>query len=196
MKTAVMRAEGVPPEAPDGNRNQSTDSTDCTERLKAASSRRTLVKKVAASLAGTPHPGRRKWRNRPQGGRRLPVSGRSSSPKIIWVCFEKQTHMMAPAKLEKRRFPMETACFDVQRRGNQKAFFRKQSQMKQPCRSVARPLVTNDSRHGVTRLLFARSVKVWSKPVKAGQSENAKKIFDPIRVNPTRSDLIRPNPTA
>ena len=97
MKTAVMRAEAVPPEAPKGHRKQ---STDCTEGPGAASSRQALAEPIVAGLAGTPHPGRRKWQNRPPYGRRLPVAGRSSSPSILWIRFSKRTHMMAPSKLK------------------------------------------------------------------------------------------------
>ena len=100
MKTDVMQAEAAPPEAPKGNRKQSTDCTDYTERTRAASNCRTWVERIVAGLAGTPHPGRRKWQNRPPYGRRLPVAGRSSSPSILWIRFSKRTHMMAPSKLK------------------------------------------------------------------------------------------------
>ena len=65
MKTAVMRAEAVPLEAPKGRRKQSTDCTDYTERPQTASSRQALAEPNVAGLAGTPHPGRQKWQNRP-----------------------------------------------------------------------------------------------------------------------------------
>jgi len=121
MKTVVVQTKAVPPEAPEGYRKQ---STDCMKRPKAASSRQTLLERIVAGLAGVPHPGRRMCRNRPQRGRRLPAAGRSSSPSIIGVRFSKRTHMMTPVKTEKRRFPVETVCFDLQGWANQKGFLR------------------------------------------------------------------------
>ena len=139
MKTAVMRAEAVPPETPKGSRKQSTDCTDCTdctETSKMASSRQTWVERVVAGLAGTLHPGRQKWRNGRPHGRRRAVAGRSFSPSIIGGCFSKRTHMMTPVKIEKRRFPVETVCFDLQGWANQKGVFTKRTQMIQPRPSV------------------------------------------------------------
>ena len=139
MKTAVMRAEAVPPEAPKGNRKQSADCMECAETRPTASSRQALAEPIVAGLACTSHPGRREWRIHPQYGRRLPLARRSSSPLIRWVCFRKQTHMMTPVKTEKRHFPPEIVCFGVQGWGNQKAFFRKQTQMIQPRPSAFHP---------------------------------------------------------
>ena len=136
MKTAVMRAEAVPPEAPKGSRKQ---SMDCAETPQTASGRQTLAEPIMAGLAGTPHPGRRKWQNRPHYGRRLPPAGRVFSPSILWIHFSKRTHMMAPVKTEKHRFPVETVCFDVQGWGNRRGFFTKRSQMILPRPTVFHP---------------------------------------------------------
>jgi hypothetical protein len=143
-----------------------------TKRLKAAANREALAELIAASLASTPHLGRREWRNRPRRGRRLAVEDRLFSPPIIWVCFSKQTHMMAAAKLEKRRFPQETGCFDVQGEENQKAFFRKQTQM------------NGDSDHGMTRFELALC------PAAAGYGvETAREPWE--RGHPARQRLRR-----
>ena len=133
MKPAVMQAEAVPSETPKGNRKQ---ATDCTETPPMASSRRTWVERIVAGLAGTSHPGRRKWRKGPPHGRRWAVAGRSFSPSIIRGCFSKRTHMMTPIKIEKRRFPQGKWIFAVQGRANQKGFFTKRTQMIQPRPSV------------------------------------------------------------
>jgi len=101
-----------------------------------ASSRRTWVERIVAGLAGTSHPGRRKWRKGPPHGRRWAVAGRSFSPSIIRGCFSKRTHMMTPIKIEKRRFPQGKWIFAVQGRANQKGFFTKRTQMIQPRPSV------------------------------------------------------------
>ncbi len=173
MKTAVMRARGVPPEAPKGNRRRSTDCTgrrsrnqrrwgetpsslllgrvelsdsggstesrptihkssrasrilqdSNTERPKAASSREALVELIVASLADTPHAGRRIWQNRPRRGRRRPVAGRSFFPAIMWSCFSKRTQMMAPAKLGKTPFSTGNRVFRCSRAGKKKVFLR------------------------------------------------------------------------
>ena len=98
-----MRAAGIPPEVQRGNRKQ---SMDCTEKPRAASSHRTLVE-IVAGLAGTPHPDRRRWRNRPPRGRRRPVAEPSFFPSIISACSSKRTQMMAPVKTENTVFPRE-----------------------------------------------------------------------------------------
>ena len=144
------------------------------ERPEAASSRRTRVKQIVAGLAGTPHPGRRKWRNRPPRGRRLPVAGRSFSPPNIWVCFSKQSHMTAPVKTEKRCFPVETMCFDVQGWGNQKGCFRKQTQMMQPRQSVLHRLLpcrrTAHSRQHFQAATTLSAPCLWLRLRRAGHS--------------------------
>ena len=45
MKTAAMPARGVPPEVPKGSRKQ---STDCTERPRAAANREAVVELIVA----------------------------------------------------------------------------------------------------------------------------------------------------
>ena len=129
MKTAVMPAEAVPPEAPKSNRNQ---STDCAETRKTVSSHQALAEPIMAGLAGTPHPCPQKWQNRPCYGRRLPPAGQSSSLSILWALFSKRTQMMAPVKTEKHRFSVENVCFDVRGRANQEGVFTKRTQMIQP----------------------------------------------------------------
>jgi len=113
MKTAAIPARGVPPEVPKGSRIQ---STDCTERPRAAANREAVVELIVAGPAGTPHPGRREWRNRPRRGRRLLVAGRSSSPSIIGARFSKRTHMMAPVKPGNFVFPREK-CISMSKGG-------------------------------------------------------------------------------
>ena len=136
MKAAVMPAEAGPPEAPKGNRNQSAECMDCAETRKTASRRQALAEPVVAGPAGAPHPGRRKWQNRPPYGRRLPVAGRSFSPSIMRARFSKRTHMMALVKTEKHRFPVEIVCFGVWGRVKDKGFFTKRTQMIQPRQTV------------------------------------------------------------
>ena len=121
MKTDVMQAEAAPPEAPKGNRKQSTDCTDYTERTRAASNCRTWVERIVAGLAGTPHPGRRMWRNRPPRGRREPAAGRSSSPST-YGRFSKRTQMMALVEFENFDFPRKNDI-PMSRSGQTKQFF-------------------------------------------------------------------------
>ena len=186
MKRAATRAQGVPPETKNGKRKLSTDGT---ERLKAASRCQTPVEQIVAGRAGTPHPGRRMWRNRPQRGRRLPAAGLSSSPSIIRVCFSKQSQMMAPVKTGKTRFSVENRGFRWPRGVDSKRFFYETNPY-DAAASVATcpptgPVRSDSIRVNPTMILMQmREIPIccretpnrvsgqpWSKSVKVGQSD-------------------------
>ena len=82
-----------------------TDCSDCPEKSEAASSRRTPAGPVAAHLEDT-----LSWSRAVMGGQSPPWAARAGGgpvflPEIIYVRFSKRTHMTAPGKIGKHRFP-------------------------------------------------------------------------------------------
>ncbi len=214
MKCAATRVQGVPPETKNGNRKPSTDGTDGTERLKAATSRQTPVEQIVADLAGTPHSGHRMWRNRPQRGRRRPAAERSSSPSMVF--FSKRSQMMAPAKTGNPRFSVEKRGFRCPRGVDSKWCFYETNPNDAAAFVASSPpigLVRSDSiRANPTMILMqmreipicrrrSPQPRLRSTLVKASQSGSkwvkviSTIIFynrmNPIRPDPTRSDQIR-----
>ncbi len=140
MKRSGVRARGVPPEAPNAargaiwrTRKQSTDFTDCSdysEKSEAVPNRRTPAGPRVAYLEDTPS-----WSRAVMGGQLPPWTARAGGgpvflPEIIYVRFSKRTHMTAPGKTGKHRFPEGIRVFRSPGTRESKSFFTKRSQMK------------------------------------------------------------------
>ena len=116
MKTAVMRAEAVPPEAPRGQ----PETIHGLHGLHGKAQGSVQPPGAGGHTASGPPKMAKSppiWAAAAGGGAIiLPLNHRGR--------FTKRTQMMAPVKTEKRRFPVENVSFDVQGWGNQKGFLR------------------------------------------------------------------------
>ncbi len=215
MKRSVVRARGVPLEAPNAvggaiwrSRKQSTDFTDfteCSEKSKAASSRRTPAGPMAAHLEGTPS-----WSRVVVGGQSPPWTARAGGgpvflPEIIYVRFSKRTHMTAPGKTGKLRFSEGIRVFRCPGTRESNSFFTKRSQMKgdsrlEPGLRKPSPLPVPPVVFGIPASAGLRSSCQFSQtPVQVSQSQSkpvkVKPTHKEFQLDPARSDPIRPDPT-
>ena len=193
MKRSGVRARRVPPEAPNAargtiwrTRKQPTDFTDFTEKSEAASNRRTPAGPVAAHLEDTPS-----WSRAVAGGQAPSWTARAGGgpvflPEIIYVRFSKRTHMTAPGKTWKHRFPKAIRVIRSPGAKKSKSFFTKRSQMKSDCR--LEPSLRKPSPLPASSVAFGA-------PASAGLRPSRRSGQTPVQVSPSQSKSVQVSPS-